>query len=223
MELLIPNKDYSIVPMTFPTVDQTSTVSSDIISLKNFKKADIYIAVGPIGKAAAITLEKGALVAAAATALAFTDYLSTGFVLEYDGASVDTPAAKGESVTGNGGGVGYVYQDLGGKLICYGFNGTTFVDNEALTFSGGKTAVANGIQKNEDIMVPRTASSNTFNLAAVASKIYCIPVTSDMLGDGYTTVQVEVADCDTVTHLCIWAVLSGPRFSGPVGETAIYD
>lgn len=217
------NKDFFVVPMTFPTIDQTNTISSDIISLKNYRHADIVIQVGPIGKAAAVTLEKSAAVAAASTAMAFSRYLSTGFVLEYDGASTDTPAAAGETVTGAGGGIGYVYKDLGGKLVCYAFNGTTFVDNEALTFSGGKTAVANGIQKNEDIMVPRTASSNTFNLAAVASKQYVIPVDAADLLDGYDCVQVEIADCDTATHVAIFAILSEPRYVQEIPETAIYD
>jgi len=216
-------KDYVKVPLTFPTVDQTSTVSSDIFSMKNFGHADLWITVGAIGKAAAVTLNKSAAVAAATVALAFTRYYSTGFVLEYDGASVDAPAAKGETVTGAGGGVGHVHQDLGGKLICYAFNGTTFVDNEVLTFSGGKTAVANGIQKNEDIMVPRTAASNTFDIAAVANKQYCIPLEGSDLGDGYDCAQVEIADCDTATHLAIDAILSKAHYSAEIPETAIYD
>lgn len=217
------NKDFVVVPMTFPTTDQTSTISSDILSMKNYGHADIVIQVGPIGKAAAVTLEKSAAVAAASTACAFTKYLSTGFILDYDAASTDTPAAAGETVTGNGGGIGYVYKDLGGRLICYAYNGTTFVDNEALTFSGGKTATANGIQKNEDIMVPRTASSNTFNLAAVASKQYVIPVDASDLLDGYDCVQVEIADCDTATHVAIFAILSQPRYTAEIPETALYD
>jgi len=217
------NKDYAIVPMTFPTIDQTSTISSDILSMKLFRHADIVIQVGPIGKAAAVTLNKSAAVAAATVSLAFTRYYSTGFILEYDGASVDTPAAADETVTGAGAGVGYVYKDLGGKLVCYAYNGTTFVDNEVLTFSGGKTAVANGIQKNEDIMVPRTASSNTFNLAAVASKQYIIPLDAADLLDGYDCFQVEIADCDTATHVSIFAILSGLRYGGEIAETALYD
>lgn len=215
-------KDFTIVPLLWAD-SQDGALASDIISLKNYKHADIYIMVGAvIGKAGAVTLEKGASVSAAATALAFTRYASTGFILEYDGASVDTPAEAGETVTGNGGGVGYVYKDLGGKLICYAHNGTTFVDNEVLTFSGGKTAVANGIQKNEDILVPRTASSNTFNVAAVGNKIYHIPVSSDMLGDGYDCLELNVADLNT-TELAAWAVLSKPRYMGEIPETAIYD
>lgn len=220
------NKDYVKVPLTFPTVDQTSTVSSDIASMKNYNHVDLFITVGSIGKAAAVTLNKSAAVAAATVALEFTNYLSTGFILEYDGASVETAAAAGETVTGAGGGIGYVYKDLGNKVICYAFNGTTYVDNEVLTFSGGKTAVANGIQKNEDIMVPRStasATTYTFDLAAVANKQYCIPIDADMLGEDYDCVQVEIADCDTVTHLSIDAIFSEPRYMGDPPETAIYD
>lgn len=220
---MLINVDYAKVPLTFPTVDQTSTVSSDIASMKNYGHVDLVITVGSIGKAAAVTLEKSAAVAAASTSLSFTKYYSTGFVLEYDGASTNTPAAAGETVTGAGGGIGYVYKDLGDKLICYAYNGTTFVDNETLTFSGGKTASANGIQKNEDIMVPRTASSNTFDLAAVSNKQYIIPIDAADLGDGYDCIQVEIADCDTVTHLAIDALFSKPRYGAEIPETAIYD
>ena len=218
------NNDFMVVPMTFPTVDQTSTISSDIISLKNYSHADIVIQVGPIGKAAAVTLDKSSAVAAASADCAFSKYLSTGFVLEYDGPSTDVAESAGAAFTGAGGGAGVVYQDTGNRLIAYGYNGTTFVDNETITFTtSGRTAVANGIQKNEDIMVPRTASSDTFNLAAVASKQYVIPIDAADLGDGYDCVQVEIADCDTATHVAIFAILSEPRYSGAVSETAIYD
>ncbi len=217
------NNIFVKVPMTFPTVDQTGTVSSDIISLKNYNHVDLYITVGAIGKAAAVTLDKSAAVAAATADCAFTRYYSTGFILDYDGASVSTPAAAGETVTGAGGGIGYIYKDQGNRLICYAHNGTTFVDNEVLTFSGGKTAVANGIQKNEDIMVPRTATSNTFDIAAVANKQYCIPIDSSMLGEDYDCIQVEIADCDTVTHLAIDAICTEPRYIGMEPETILYD
>lgn len=215
-------KDFTVVPLLWPD-SQDGALASDIISMKNYGHADIYIAIGgTIGQAGAVTLHKGTSVSAAATAMAFSRYMSTGFVLEYDGASVDTPAAKGETVTGAGGGVGYVHKDLGGKLICYAFNGTTFVDNEVLTFSGGKTAVANGIQKNEDILVPRTAASNTFDIAAVGSKMYCIPVDAEDLGEGYDCLELNVADLNT-TELAAWAVLSKPRYMAEIPETALYD
>lgn len=216
------NNKNVVVPLLWPD-SQDGALVADILSMKNYRQADIYIMIGDtIGKAGAVTLQKGTSVSSAATSLAFSRYKSTGFILDYDGASVDTPAAAGETVTGAGGGIGYVYRDLGNRLVCYAHNGTTFVDNEVLTFSGGKTAVANGIQKNEDILVPRTATSNTFDIAAVASKTYMIPVSAEDLGDGYDCLELNVADLDT-TKLCAFAVLSKPRYMAEIPETAIYD
>ncbi len=216
-------KDFTITMMTFPTTDQTSTVSSDIISLKNYGHADLYIAVGAIGKAAAVTLDKSAAVAAATADCSFTRYLASGIRLKYTTPSVDTPAAAAETVAGAGGAAATIYRDTGTELIMYGWDGDTFVDGETVTLSGGKTVVADGIQFNEDILVPLTAASDTFNLAAVANRLYCIPIEAADLGDGYDCVQIEIADCDTATHLAMWAVLSKPRYMQAIPETALYD
>jgi len=216
-------KDFTITMMTFPTTDQTSTVSSDIISLKNYGHADLYIAVGAIGKAAAVTLDKSAAVAAATADCPFTRYLASGIRLKYTTPSVDTPAAAAETVAGAGGAAATLYRDTGTELIMYGWDGDTFVDGETVTLSGGKTVVADGIQFNEDILVPLTAANDTFNLAAVANRLYCIPIDAADLGDGYDCVQIEIADCDTATHLAMWAVLSKPRYMQAISETALYD
>lgn len=204
---------------------QDGALVSDIISLKNYRQADVYIMVGAvIGKAGAVTMQKGVSVSSAGTALAFTRYLETGFVLDYDGASDTVLESAGAAFTGAGGGAGVVYSDNGNRLVCYGYNGTTFVDNETITFTtSGRTAVANGIQKNEDILVPRTASSNTFNVNAAGYKIYCIPIQADSLGEGYDCIELNVADLDT-TELAAWVNLSGFRGSmGEIPETAIYN
>lgn len=202
---------------------QDGALVADIISLKNYRQAEIFIMIGEtIGQAGAVTLHKGTSVSSAATSCAFSRYLSTGFMLKYDGASSETPAAAGETVTGTGGGIGYIYKDLGGKLVCYAFNGTSFVDNEVLTFSGGKTAVADGIQYNEDILVPRTATSDTFDIAAVGNKMYCIPIQADELGEGYDCLELNIADLNT-TDLAAWVVLSEPRYMAEIPPTAIYD
>jgi hypothetical protein len=215
------NKDFVVVPLIWP-ISQDGALTSDIFSMKNYDQADIYIQIGTVTKAGAVTLSQGTVVSTAATSLPFVNYFSTGFILDYDGASTDVPAAAGETATGAGGGIGYVYKDLGNRLICYAQNGTAFVDNEVLTFSGGKTAVVNGTLKNEDIMVPRTAASDTFNATAVANKTYCIPVNGSMLTDGYDTIKVSIADMDTTGVGC-FVVLSNPRYVGNPPETAIYD
>jgi len=216
------NFEHHVVPLIWPD-SYDGAVTGDIISLKNYRQADIYLAIGAvIGQAGAVTMQQGTSVSSAATSLSFTRYYSSGFVLDYDGESVDTPAEAAETVTGAGGGVGYIHKDLGGRVICYAYNGTTFVDDEVLTFSGGKTAVANGIQKNTDIMIPRTASSNTFNVTAVGNQLYMIPISADMLTDGYDCIELNVADLNT-TEWCAWAILSSPRYASEIMETAIYD
>ncbi len=215
-------KDFTVIPLIWAD-SYDGAVASDIFSMKNYGHADIYLMIGAVvGQAAAVTLHKGTSVSSAATALAFTRYYKTGFVLEYDGPSTDTPAAAGETISGAGGGAGTIYLDTGSKLICYGYNETTFVDNETVTCSGGKTVVANGIQKNEDILVPQTASSNTFNIEAVGNRLYCIPIDAADLGDGYDCLELNVADANT-TEWAAWAVLSKPRYMQEIPETAIYD
>ena len=218
------NNKFVVVPLLFAQQHDGALVG-DVISLKNYNHADIFVMIGnTLGQAGAITLHKGATVGGSpSVALAFTRYFSTGFVLKYDGPSSSAPAAVGETISGAGGGAGTIVKDLGDRLICHSYNGTTFVDNETVTCSGGKTVVANGIQINEDIMVPRTAASNTFNVAAVVNKMYCIPIDSDVLGDDYPCVELNVADLNT-TDIAAWAVLTGPRYiSGDEPETAIYD
>lgn len=215
-------KLYQVTPLIW-AYSHDGAIASDIISLKNYKQADLFLMIGAVTKAAAVTVKKGANVTTCATACAFSRFYKTGFELDYDGASNETVEAAGAAFTGAGGGAGVVFQDTGNKIIGYEYNGTTFVDNETVTFtSSGRTVVANGIQKNEDILVPMTASSNTFNIEAVANRLYKIPITSDMLGDGYDTVCLNIADADT-TFYAAFAVLYGARYSAEIPETAIYD
>lgn len=203
---------------------QDGALVGDVISMKNYRQADFYVMVGAvIGKAGAITFHKGTSVdGSPSTALAFTRRRETGFKLKYDAPSVDTPAAVGETISGAGGGAGTIVKDTGTELICYAYNGTTFVDNELITCSGGKTMTADGIQFNEDILVEVAVSSNTFNVDDVGYKLYHIPISAEDLGDGYDCVELNVADLDT-TELAAWVNLSGPRFMQDIPETAIYD
>jgi hypothetical protein len=143
--------------------------------------------------------------------------------LKYTTPTVAPLFTAGETITGAGLGVGYVAADLGDKVICYSFNGTTFVDGEVLTGgTSGKKAIANGIQVNEDILVPMTATSDTFNIDAVANRLYCIPIHGSMLTDGNDCVELNIADADTTLYAA-WVVLSEPRFISDTPETAIYD
>jgi hypothetical protein len=219
------NGKYAIVPLTFP-YSHDGAITGDIFSMKNYPFADIWIILGAITKAGLVTLEQGVSVSSAATALAFTEYYRTGHILKYKTPSTDVPAAAGETVTGAGGGISYVAEDFGDRVMCYSFNGTNFVDAETLTFSGGKTAKADGIQINEDIMVHMTlaAAVNQFTVDAVANRMYCIPINSAMLNvaAGMDCVELNIADLDTTLYSC-FAVLHGARFIGDHQETAIYD
>ena len=203
------NNKFVVAPMIWP-ITQDGALTSAVINMEGYDQADIYIQIGTVTKAGAVTLEKGRVAGTVATALAFERYFSTGFIIEYNRPSVDAPAAVGETVTGAGAGSGVIAQDLGNKLVCYSYNGTTFVDDEVLTFSGGKTARAVGIQKHTDIMVPRPVVADTFNAENLAAKTYCIPVTAAMLGDGFKFVEVNIGDMDA-TGVAVFAVMSGPR------------
>lgn len=220
------NNKYAVVPLTVP-VDHAATLTSDAISLKNYHQAEIYIATAvAFTKTAAVTMEQGNVVGTVATALGFVRYYETGMMLKYDGASTGIPAAAAETATGAAGGICVVVEDLNGILIGYkGDNITAFVDNEVLTFSGGKTAVVDGTLYNEDIMVPRVAVTNTFNITQALDihKLYMIPINSSMLADGMDCIQLEIADMDSPTLLAVWAILSQPRYAGLPMPTAIYD
>ncbi len=218
------NNKYAVVPILFP-VDNAGTVTSDVINMKNYNQAEIYLmTAAAMTKTAALTMHQGVSVSSCATSLTFTLAYQTGFMLKYDGASSATPAAAGETATGASTAVGTVYEDRNGVLVLYDWNSTAFVDNEVLTFSGGKTAVVDGIRYNEDIMVPFAVTSSTFNITQVldVNKVYMIPVNSSMLDAGMTCIELNLADCDSPTLLAAWAILSEPRYSGTPMPTAIY-
>ena len=218
------NNKYAVVSGWAP-VDKATGGSSDVISLKNYNVAEIYVMTGAsITQTAAITLQQGISVASCTTSLPFETYYEQGLKLKYDGESSTTPAATGETATGAATGVGTVYEDRGNELVLYNWNSTAFDDNEVLTFSGGKTAVVNGTLYDEDAMIPRTATANTFNLTQVldVNKIFMIPINGAMLTDGMDCIKLTVGDLTAAILGCFY-VLSEPRYSETPMPTAIYD
>ena len=217
---------YHVVTLEVP-VDHAGVLTSNIISLKNYQMAELYImTAAAMTKTAAVTLHQGVSVASCATALAFTRYYEQGCMLDYDTITVSQlPAAAGETATGASTAVGTVSQDLDGTLILYNRNAVAFVDNEVLTFSGGKIAAVKGTLYNEDILVPRTATANTFNITQVldVNKIFMIPVKASMLAAGMDCIELNGTDCDSPTLLACFAILSEPRYKGMPMRTAIYD
>jgi len=219
------NSKYVVVPLVFP-VDNAGTVTSDIISLSRYNQAEIYImTAAAFTKTSAVTLTQGVSVSSAATALAFGKYYETGMMLKYDAPSTGVAAAAGETATGAGGGICTVFEDRGGVIVGYNWNSTAFVDNELLTFSGGKTATVDGIRYNEDVMIPRVATANTFAITQVLdiNKTFMIPVNSAMLTGGMDCIRLNMGDCDSPSLLAAFAILSEPRYAGTPGETAIYN
>ncbi len=222
------NNKYSIV-QGFSNVDKTGGGASDIISMKNYNLAEIYLITGAALATGTITVHQGISVSSCATALAFTRYYESGCKLKYDGASTETPAAAAEIVTGaTNTALGTVYEDKNGELILYNrTNNLVYVDNEVLTFSGGKTAVANGALYDEDIMVPRVATANTFTLTTAIdiNKIYMIPIHSSMLNiaAGMDCIELNLTTFAGASVMTCFFILSEPRFSGTPMPTALYN
>lgn len=210
-------------------IDKDNGGQSDIICMKGYEMAEFWIITGAgVAATVAITMFQGTSVAAAATALTFTRYFDSGCHLAYDGGSVETPGAVAETATGAANAVGTIYQDTGGKtgvLTLYDRNATAYVDNEVLTFSGGKTAVVNGVLYDEDIMIPRTATNNTFNIVTVedANRRFMVPISAAMLTSPNDCVALTIGDPGTPSLMCCFVVLTECRYANMPMPTAIYD
>ncbi len=210
-------------------IDKNGGGQSDIVSLKNYQMAEFWIITGAaVTASAAVTMFQGTSITTAATALAFARYFDSGCHLAYDGGSVETPAAAGETAIGTATASGYVYQDTGGKtgvVTLYGRDEFAYVDNEVLTFSGGKTAVVNGVLYDEDIMIPRTATANTFTITLVhdALRRFMVPISASMLTPPNDCVALTIGNPGTPSLMCCFVVLSEPRYHNIPMPTAIYN
>ena len=207
-------------------IDKNGGGPSDIVCMKGYDMAEFWIITGAaVTASAAVTMFQGTTVATAATALAFTRYFDSGCMLKYDGASTQTPAAVAETATGAAAAVGTIYQDRNGLLVLYNRNETAYVDNEVLTFSGGKTAVVDGTLFNEDIMGPRTATANTFTITLVhdANRRFMVPISSSMLTAPNDCVALTIGDPGTPSLMCCFVVLTSSRFANMPMQSAIYD
>lgn len=191
------NNLYRLVPAINYTDLSGGGATGDIISMKNFEHVDVVIHIGQTaGATTAVTLHKGNSVSSAATTLAFTNYYSTGKILAIESATGQFTV--GETVTGGtSSATGVVYKDYGDKLVLYGCSTAAAGFSAAETITGGTsayTATVTAAPTILDVMVPRTATSNTFNTAAVANMLYVIPIDAEMLGDGYDCIELNMAD-----------------------------
>jgi len=207
-------------------IDKNGGGQSDIICMKGYEMAEFWIITGAaVTATAAVTMFQGTSVAAAATALGFERYFDSGCRLKYDGASSEVAAAAGETAIGAATASGYVYEDLNNEVILYGRDETAYVDNEVLTFSGGKTAVVNGTLFDEDIMVPRAATANTFNITLVhdANRRFMVPISASMLTAPNDCVALTIGNPGTPSLMTCFVILTECRYANMPMPSAIYD
>ena len=206
-------------------IDKDGGGQSDVICMKGYEMAEFWIITGAaVGATFAVTMFQGSSVAAAGTALGFERYFDSGCRVKYDGESTGTGAAAGETAIGASTASGYVFEDLGNEVILYGRDETAYVDNEVLTFSGGKTAVVDGTLYDEDIMIPRTATANTFNITTAhdVNRRFMVPISAGMLTAPNDCVALTIADPDT-SIMCCFVILSECRHASIPMPSAIYD
>jgi hypothetical protein len=210
-------------------INKANGGASDIISLKNYNVGEFYIMTGAALDTTTVTMHQGVSVSSCATTLAFTRYFESGCKLKYDGASTQIPAAAGEVATGaTNTALGTVFSDSNGELVLYNrTNQLVYVDNEVLTFSGGKTAVVNGTLFDEDILVPRVATGDTFAMTTAVdiNKIFMVPIHAAMLNSAarMDCVELNVALGAGASIMACFTVLSEPRYHNIPMPTAIYD
>lgn len=229
----INNKIKVVKALTaMPSDASAGALVGDIISLKNWGHVDILIRAGATMDAdAAVTLQKGTSVSSAATAMPFTRYLQQGKRVHITGATGQFTV--GETVTGSSSSAtGVVYKDEGDSLILYDCSVSTPAFT-AETLTGGTSGVtATGViagvggsgtyaDDECDLMVPRTATSNTFNLLGTTEveMLYVIPVDAADLGDGYDCLELNIADSGGGSNAYVDAVyiLSEPRYMDEFG------
>ncbi len=234
----INNKIKVVKALTaMPSDASQGALVGDIISMKNWGQCDILIRVGSTMDAdTAVTLQKGTSVSSAATTLAFTRYLQQGKKVRYTGAS--GTFTVGETVTGgSSSATGVVYKDLGNALILYNnsvstpaFTAETLTGGTSGVTATGVVTVAGGSNSDDeaDLMIPRTATANTFNLLGTTEveTLYVIPVEAALLLDGYVSLELNIADsgAGSNAYLDAFYILSEPKsmdeFGGP---SAIID
>jgi len=226
------NNLYKVVKAltAMPSDASAGALVGDIISMKNWGHCDILIRAGStVDGNAAVTVHKGVSVSSAATTLAFTRYLQQGKRLHIKDATGQFTV--GETVTGaSTSTTGKVYKDLGDSLILYdclvstpAFTAETINGGTSLYTATGVVTVAGGTYADDecDLMVPRTASSNTFNILGTTQVecLYCIPIDAADLLDGYDCLELNIADTGAGSNAYIDAVyiLSEPRYMDELG------
>jgi len=196
-------------------------------SLGNYHSAEIHILVGSTaGASCAATLDQATDSSGTSTkTLSFTKYYIQGQILKINTLSSTSPLV-GDTVTGG-------TSSNTGTLINWGQDylfirflagSTTWTDGEALTFTGGATAVMDGTGEQEDILAEATASSDTFVVLLETLMHYMIPVDQTMLdtANGFDFFQLDLSDAgSSTTYGAAFYIMKGPRYLSYPQLTAI--
>ena len=212
-----------IVPAVQPVDFNTGVNAGDWVSMENYAYCLILISIGVSTGTAVVTLDKAASVSGGTTTLAFTKYFRTGQKLPHGGYT-GTPVS-GETVTGGtSGATGKLKLWSQNGLWVHTVTGTAFTSGETVTGgTSGFTAVLSSAAVDEDIMLEDTASSDTFTIPAVSNRQYEIPIDADTLGEGYNSIQLDIAQASQGCIGNASYIMFEPRNARYPMDTAIYN
>lgn len=215
------------VQAIWPVDLNTAANPGDWVSLANYAGCVICISIGATSGTAAVTLDKDDNTSDdGTTTLAFDKYFDQGIKLGITGASGEfqqfVSGTNGETVTGTtSSAVGYVSVFAKSYLLLNTVSGT-FQSGETITGgTTGVTATTNTAATKTDILLEVPVSGNTFTIPNVDYRTYVIPIDTDALGEGYSCMQLDIAQA---TGSCIGSAeywLIEPRYSGIPMDSAI--
>lgn len=220
-------KNVGIVPAIWDVDLNTGANAGDYISMKNYNRCCFIIHWANGGGTCAVTLYEAKTAAGgSAQALAFTKQYQTGVRLKINTAT--GIFTVGETVTGGSSSLtGVVYKASRDEVLLHTITGglpAGWTDGETLTGgTSGYTAKADGTGQDEDMLLEKAVSSNTFTIPNVDYRTYVVEVTADMLSDGFDFVQIRLAQATGPGYGGVTAILYEPRVHSVPMPTAIYD
>jgi len=196
--------------------------------MAKYPLVEFHIFIGDLaGGAAAVTLEQAtALAGTGGKALGFTRYFQTGQRIYFNNRSA-TNFVVGDTITGTSSNNTALVIEVSKDFLLVAFltGSTTWTAAEGLTTDvSGATANVVGTGQDEDAMVARAASGNTFSTIAVTFKHYMIPVQKDMLdvANDFDCVRIVIAQAaSSETQGVAFAVMKDARWKKYPMPTAI--
>jgi len=212
------------VPAIWPVDLNSGANAGDYVSLKDYPVGGVLIQIGASAGTIAVTMLQATAVAGTGEkTLSFTEMFMTGCKLKLT--SKTGTFTVGETLTGAGGASSVVYADCGTYLLLHTVNETAFVDGETVTGgTSGYTGVADGIGIDEDILLSKAVTSDTFTIPDRANRMYFIPFEAMMLdvANDFDCIRVHLAQATGAVIGGAVYVLD-PNQKGRPMLTAIYD